>query len=74
MMTFNSIDVETANQNRWSICQIGMCSVRNGKILDQWETLVNPEADFKPKNMEIHGIQEHDVVGHEKPILGGTTI
>ena len=61
MMTFNAIDVETANKSRGSICQIGICSVRNGEILDQWETLVNPEADFKPKNMEIHGIQEHDV-------------
>ena len=61
MMTFNAIDVETANQHKWSICQIGICSVRNGEILDQWETLINPEADFKPKNMEIHGIQEDDV-------------
>ena len=61
LMTFNAIDVETANHSRGSIRQIGICSVKNGKILDQWEILVNPEADFKPKNMEIHGIQEHDV-------------
>ena len=61
MMTFNAIDVETANPDYSSICQIGICSVINGEILDQWETLVNPETDFKPKNMEIHGIQEHDI-------------
>ena len=61
MMTFNAIDVETANQNRWSICQIGICSVRNGEIIDQWETLVNPETDFNPYNVAIHGIRDADV-------------
>ncbi len=61
MMTFNAIDVETANQNRGSICQIGICSVRNGEILDQWETLVDPETDFNPYNVAIHGIGDADV-------------
>ena len=61
MMTFNAIDVETANHSRWSICQIGICSVINGEIGDQWETLVNPETDFIPFNVRIHGIQKADV-------------
>ena len=61
MLTFNSIDVETANADRASICQIGIVRVRDGKIQDQWQTLVNPEDWFDPWNVSIHGIDEDDV-------------
>ena len=61
MLIFNSIDVETANANRSSICQIGIIHVRNGEIQDQWKTLVNPEDRFDPWNVRIHGIHENDV-------------
>jgi len=58
MLTFNSIDVETANADRASICQIGLVHVQDGKIQDQWKTLINPEDWFDPYNIEIHGIDE----------------
>ena len=58
MLTFNSIDVETANADRASICQIGIVHVRDGKIQDQWQTLVNPETWFDQWNIMIHGIDE----------------
>ena len=58
MLTFNSIDVETANADRASICQIGIVEVRDGEIEDQWKTLVNPEDWFDPWNVSIHGIDE----------------
>ncbi len=61
MLTFNVIDVETANADRASICQIGIVHVRNGEISDRWQTLVNPEDWFDPWNVEIHGIDEEDV-------------
>ena len=61
MLTFNSIDVETANADRASICQIGIVHVREGEIADQWQTLVNPEDWFDPWNVSIHGIEETDV-------------
>lgn len=61
MLTFNSIDVETANADRASICQIGIVHVREGRIGDHWQTLVNPEDWFDPMNIMIHGIQENDV-------------
>ena len=61
MMTFNAIDVETANQCPGSICQIGICSVKNGVICSQWETLVNPETNFNSINVKVHSIQETDV-------------
>lgn len=61
MATFNTIDVETANADRASICQIGIVHVREGEIADQWQTLVNPEDWFDPWNVSIHGIEETDV-------------
>jgi len=67
MVTFNSIDVETANADRASICQIGIVHVRDGKLEDEWETLVNPEDWFDPWNVQIHGIDEDDV--KHSPIL-----
>lgn len=61
MVTFNAIDVETANADRASICQIGIVHVRGGRIVDRWKTLVNPEDWFDPWNVSIHGIDERDV-------------
>ncbi len=61
MLTFNSIDVETANADRASICQIGIVHVRDGKFEGEWETLVNPEDWFDPWNVDIHRIDKNDV-------------
>ncbi len=61
MLTFNSIDVETANVDRASICQIGVVHVREGEILEQWQTLINPGQWFDPCNVSIHGISEQDI-------------
>ena len=61
MLTFDAIDVETANADRATICQIGIVHVRDGEIEDQWQSLVNPEDWFDPWNVSIHGIDESDV-------------
>ena len=61
MATFNAIDVETANADRASICQIGIVHVEDGVVVDRWQTLVNPEDWFDPWNVSIHGIDEKDV-------------
>ena len=61
MVTFNALDVETANADRASICQIGIVHVRDGVVADRWQTLVNPEDWFDPWNVSIHGIHERDV-------------
>ena len=66
-LTFNGIDVETANSNRSSICQIGIVHVVEGKIVDTWQTLVNPEDWFDPMNVSIHRITERDV--RESPTM-----
>ena len=62
MTTFNAIDVETANPDRASICQIGIVHIENGKEIDRWQSLVNPEDWFDEFfTNEIHGISEGDV-------------
>ena len=60
-MTFNAIDVETANHNRSSICQIGITQVVDGSVIDRWGTLVNPEDEFDVYNVRIHGIKPEHV-------------
>ncbi len=67
MSTFNTIDVETANADRSSICQIGIVHVRNGEIIDKWQTLVNPGVWFDHFNTKIHGIKDQDVM--DSPIM-----
>jgi DNA polymerase-3 subunit epsilon len=51
------VDVETANQARASICQIGIAFFSGGKMVDGWESLVNPLDDFHWINISIHGIR-----------------
>src|SRR4051794_24835304 len=58
---FVAIDVETANASLASICQIGTVAFENGQIVDQWETLVDPEDRFDYLNVGIHGIDEEMV-------------
>jgi DNA polymerase-3 subunit epsilon len=60
-MDFVVIDVETANANLSSICQVGIASFRDGELADAWVSLVNPEDYFSPFNVSIHGIDEYMV-------------
>ena len=62
-LTFNAIDVETANQNAASICQIGIVQVRAGLVKGSLSVLVNPEERFKSFNVRLHGIGEATVAG-----------
>jgi DNA polymerase III epsilon subunit-like protein len=55
-MDFIVIDVETANQNCSSICQIGIASFRDGRLDSVWSTLVNPDDEFLLFNIQLHGI------------------
>lgn len=56
MLNFTAIDVETANADCASICQIGVIHVRSGKVAEEWDRLVNPEDWFDLFNVSIHGI------------------
>lgn len=55
-MEFVALDVETANADCSSICQIGIARFDDGCLAEEWSTLVNPEDDFDPFNVSIHGI------------------
>lgn len=61
MPCFVSIDVETANNDSSSICQIGMARFENGELVEKYVQLINPECHFLPINISIHGIREKDV-------------
>jgi DNA polymerase-3 subunit epsilon len=50
------VDVETANQSLDSICQIGIAFFADGKMVDGWESLVNPQDYFAAFNVALHGI------------------
>ena len=56
--SFVAVDVETANADMASICQIGVVSFSHGEIVDSWEALVDPEDYFDEVNVSIHGIDE----------------
>jgi len=62
-MDFVVVDVETANADLSSICQIGIASFCNGDLADSWESLVDPQDYFSPVNISIHGIDERRVKG-----------
>ncbi len=62
-MKFIAIDVETANADMASICQIGIAKFSEGKLIEEWSSLIDPEDYFDFINIDIHGITEEDVVG-----------
>jgi DNA polymerase-3 subunit epsilon len=60
-MNFVAIDVETANSDMASICQIGIAKFENGALVEEWVSLLNPQDYFDFINISIHGIDESDV-------------
>jgi DNA polymerase-3 subunit epsilon len=56
-MDFTAIDFETANANRHSICQIGICRFQNGNLVSTDSLLVQPPGnEYSHWNIGIHGI------------------
>jgi len=62
-MEFVAIDLETANADLSSICQIGLARYIDGNLSDTWKTYINPEGEFDPINVSIHRINEYTVLG-----------
>lgn len=62
-MDFVAVDVETANPDLASICQVGLVAFQDGAVCEQWQSLVNPEDYFDGMNVSIHGIDEESVKG-----------
>ena len=62
-MEFIAVDVETANPDLASVCQIGLVAFAAGTVRTRWGTLVDPEDFFDPINVSIHDIDERAVEG-----------
>jgi len=62
-MNFVAIDVETANADMASICQIGLAKYENSVLSEEWKSYVDPEDYFDGINVSIHGIDESAVKG-----------
>ena len=62
-INFIAIDFETATGKRASICEAGICVVRNGEIVETRSWLVRPQGNmYSYWNMQIHGIRPNDTV------------
>lgn len=61
MYDFIALDVETANEEYSSICQIGLAFVEGGDVVDTWGSYVDPETHFS--NTWLHGIDKSTVRG-----------
>ena len=58
---FIAIDFETATGKRASICEAGICVVRDGKIAETRSWLVRPQDNlYSYWNIRIHGIRPED--------------
>lgn len=64
---FIALDVETANADYSSICSVGLVHFRGGEVFHSLEILVDPQDEFSPMNVSVHGIRPEDVVG--KPTM-----
>jgi DNA polymerase III subunit epsilon len=62
-MDFVAIDVETANADMSSICQIGLACFKEGKLCEEWKSYVDPKDFFDGINISIHGIDKSTVKG-----------
>lgn len=60
---FIAVDVETANSNSDSICQIGLALVSSNNEMQTVSLLVDPRQDFDAFNIDLHGIGPHEVRG-----------
>ena len=61
MKDFAAIDFETANNERTSVCSVGVIIVRNGEIVDSFYSLIQPEPNYYNYwCTQVHGLTEED--------------
>lgn len=60
-INFIAIDFETATSRRASICEVGICVVRDSEVVETRSWLVQPEDNrYHYWNIQIHGIRPED--------------
>src|SRR5574344_219272 len=61
MDNFAAIDFETANNERSSVCSVGIVIVRNGEVVDKLYSLICPEPEYYTYwTTKVHGLCETD--------------
>ncbi|HRF81108.1 MAG TPA: exonuclease domain-containing protein, partial [Flavobacteriales bacterium] len=61
-LSFMAIDVETANEQRNSLCAVAVVQVQAGVVTRTWKSLVcPPELRVEAINRSIHRIEEHEL-------------
>ena len=64
MNDFAAIDFETANEQRCSVCSVGVVIVRGGKIVDTFYSLIHPEPEYYQWFCQrVHGLGPCDTDG-----------
>lgn len=57
MENFAAIDFETANNERTSVCSVGVVVVRGGEIVERFYSLIQPEPNYYLYwNTRVHGL------------------
>ena len=63
MKNFAAIDFETANQQRTSVCSVGIVIVMDGEIVDSYYSLIKPEPEYYSYwNTRVHGLTMEDTM------------
>jgi len=58
MMTFTAIDFETATGYHHSACAVGIVTVENSEITEEYYTLIQPpNNEYWYRNVMVHGIK-----------------
>ncbi|SHE99752.1 DNA polymerase-3 subunit epsilon [Bacteroides faecichinchillae] len=61
MRNFVAIDFETANEQRTSVCSVGIVIVRNGKIVNRIYSLIRPRPNYYTRwTTAVHGLTAID--------------
>lgn len=61
MQDFAAIDFETANNERCSVCSVGVVIVRGGEVVDTFYSLVKPEPEYYTYwCSRVHGLCARD--------------
>ena len=68
MLNFAAIDFETANNERSSVCSVGIVIVRDGNIVDKFYSLIKPEPEYYNYwCSQVHGLSLDDTM--EAPLF-----
>ena len=61
LRNYNCIDFETANEQRTSVCSVGVVIVRNDVIVDSFYSLIHPEPEYYQWFcQQVHGLGPED--------------